>query len=125
MSPQLNYVNKKKEYDCFICGKKSAVKDLPLIQTQTVFSRITLGEKLQEVLGSKYVVLISSKDSICWDCGAILNWIDRYEYKVDLMKEHILDHVHEKYRKIEICLQEEKAITEGPLPGGILTHYLL
>ena len=70
------------EFNCFVCSEKSKENGIPLLQSQTAFSRISLGEKLQEILGTKYVVLVTSKDSICWDCASYINWVDRCEHKV-------------------------------------------
>lgn len=95
-----------KQFSCFVCTEKSKEKGISLLQSQTAFSRISLGEKLQEILGTKYVVLVTSRDSICWDCASYLNWVDRCEHKVDLVKEYIVNQVSLKYRKIEVTLQE-------------------
>lgn len=103
---------KVKEYSCFICDEKSADKGLPLLLAETTFSRICLGEKLQEILGDKFIVLISQKDSICWDCAERINWVDTYEQKIDVIKEKILNQVVNKYKSLEVCLQSN--IPEEP-----------
>lgn len=122
-----------KQFSCFVCTEKSKEKGISLLQSQTAFSRISLGEKLQEILGTKYVVLVTSRDSICWDCASYINWVDRCEHKVDLVKEYIVNQVSLKYRKIEVTLQEtvenSEAIQEAvpnlkpstpPLPPAVI-----
>lgn len=106
----------KKFYSCFVCDEKSTEKGISLLIAQTAFSRIPLGEKLQEILGSKYLVLTSFKDRICWDCASCINWIDKYEHKIDLMKEYFIDKISSKYKKIEVCLNEKSDEVLEPLP---------
>uniref|UniRef100_A0A0A9YE69 Zinc finger and SCAN domain-containing protein 2 n=1 Tax=Lygus hesperus TaxID=30085 RepID=A0A0A9YE69_LYGHE len=95
---------KKKEYPCFLCNAKSSEKGIPLLVSQTTFSRICLGEKLQEILGEKFIVLITSKDAICWKCAKYINWVDKCERKLDLARGNILNMVVTKYKNAEMDL---------------------
>lgn len=111
------------DYECFVCATKSKEKGLSMLLGQTAFSRISLGEKLQEILGSKLLVLISPKDRICWDCGSYLNWVDKLEHKIDLIKELIVNNITAKYKKIEVCLTEESENQKIFAQAGIKFDY--
>ncbi|KAL1117388.1 hypothetical protein AAG570_004714 [Ranatra chinensis] len=87
-----------KQYFCFMCDRKSGERGLPLLGCRTTFSNICLGEKLQEILGDRRTLLVSTRDAVCWTCATCINRIDRYEYKRDILKEYIMDNILAKYR---------------------------
>ncbi|KAF6201154.1 hypothetical protein GE061_005601 [Apolygus lucorum] len=116
---------KKKEYPCFLCNAKSTEKGIPLLVSQTTFSKICLGEKLQEILGEKFIVLITSKDAICWKCAKYINWVDKCERKLDLARGNILNMVITKYKNVEMDLtsispKESTRFLQSDTPTSII-----
>ncbi|XP_014245815.1 zinc finger protein 91-like [Cimex lectularius] len=99
----------EKEYFCFVCGAKSSDRGLPLLLSETTYSHICLGQKLQEILGDKLIVLIKPRDSVCWNCAEVINWVDKYEIRIDIAKDNLTNQIIKKYKKIEMCLRSESS----------------
>ncbi|BET00053.1 Hypothetical protein NTJ_12869 [Nesidiocoris tenuis] len=83
-------------------SRENPEEGLPLLSCQTTFSRVCLGEKLQEIMGDEFIVLISAKDAVCWGCAKYINWVDKCERELDTARAAILKMVIAKYKNSEI-----------------------
>lgn len=108
-------IEASKSFNCFICSKQLSDKGLPLMVSETTYSQICLGKKLQEILGDKLVILLNQKDCVCWKCATYINKYDKFEFELDLIRDYILNTVLEKYN----CKYEDlkDAIDESKTEG--------
>lgn len=83
---------------CFICnkelqnGSKTQVCSSTLPITNEPFS-----EKIAEIVGEEFVIIITPEDYTCDKCTSLLKFIDKTENKLNLIRNALLFYVQKKY----------------------------
>ncbi|XP_029166016.1 uncharacterized protein LOC114936854 [Nylanderia fulva] len=89
---------------CFVCDIKIQGRFYNLPHCRTQYSKTKLIEKLGELVGERYVVVISEDDVICRSCAVLLNTFDRLETEIYPIRDKVLQ-----------CLEQKYSLEEGEL----------
>ncbi|XP_046469721.1 uncharacterized protein [Neodiprion pinetum] len=82
---------------CFVCDVKVQGRYYALATCRTQSSRARVIEKLGELVGERYMVVISEDDLICRGCANLMNTLDRLENEMRGVKDVILRFLERKY----------------------------
>ncbi|XP_012269391.2 uncharacterized protein LOC105693800 [Athalia rosae] len=82
---------------CFVCDVKVQGRNYLLATCRTQRSRSRIIEKLGELVGEKYMVVISEDDVICRCCANLMNTLDRLENEMQGVRSTILRFLEQKY----------------------------
>ncbi|XP_043278725.1 uncharacterized protein pzg isoform X2 [Venturia canescens] len=85
------------EVRCFVCDATVQGRRYALATCKTQSSRTRVIEKLGELVGERYVVVISEDDVICRSCANVINTLDRLECEMRGVKNTILRFLEHKY----------------------------
>ncbi|XP_047119099.1 uncharacterized protein LOC124802336 isoform X1 [Schistocerca piceifrons] len=100
---------------CFVCDGAATGRYYILATCRTQTSRIRLIEKLGQLVGERYMVVISEDDVICRSCANLMNTLDRLETEMGSVRNVVLRFLEKKYALEEGELLNNK--TSGvPLP---------
>ncbi|XP_014602128.1 PREDICTED: uncharacterized protein LOC106785856 [Polistes canadensis] len=82
---------------CFVCDVivKGRYYSLATCKTQSSKSKVI--EKLGEMVGERYMVVISEDDVICRSCANLINTLDRLETEMCSIRENVLRFLEQKY----------------------------
>ncbi|XP_072747617.1 uncharacterized protein [Anoplolepis gracilipes] len=97
----------KEESQCFVCDDKVEGRFYPLAKCKTQHSRARIIEKLGELVGERYMVVIAEDDVICRSCALLINTFDRLELEMHHIRDQILLFLEQKY-----------SLEAGELRGG-------
>ncbi|XP_018306509.1 uncharacterized protein [Mycetomoellerius zeteki] len=92
---------------CFVCDADVKGRFYSLANCRTQNSRTRVIEKLGELVGEGYMVVITEEDVICRSCGMLVNTLDRLEIEMRKTRNHILRFLEQKY-----------SLNEGELRGS-------
>ncbi|XP_018395075.1 PREDICTED: uncharacterized protein LOC108773680 isoform X3 [Cyphomyrmex costatus] len=82
---------------CFVCDADVKGRFYALATCRTQNSRTRVIEKLGELVGEGYMVVITEDDVICRSCGILVNTLDRLEIEMRKARNHILRFLEQKY----------------------------
>ncbi|XP_014483972.1 PREDICTED: uncharacterized protein LOC106749235 isoform X2 [Dinoponera quadriceps] len=88
---------KKEQLRCFVCEADVQGRYYYLAACKTQSSRSKVIEKLGELVGERYMVVISEDDVICRSCANHINTLDRLETETRNVRDHILRFLERKY----------------------------
>jgi len=63
----------------------------------TPFSNITYPEKIAEIIGDEFVVIVNPADYICFKCNKLLINYDKVDNDLKLVKNEIITYIKTKY----------------------------
>lgn len=89
--PQLNATR------CYICDDLAGNQSSVLAESATTHSNTKLPNKLGQILGEAFMVIISVEDVICKRCMTMLNQVDRLEMDLDRVRTNLLSYLYKKY----------------------------
>ncbi|EGI63060.1 hypothetical protein G5I_08506 [Acromyrmex echinatior] len=87
----------KNQTRCFVCDADVKGRFYALASCRTQNSQARVIEKLGELVGERYMVVITEEDVICRSCGILVNTLDRLEIEVRDTRNHILRFLEQKY----------------------------
>ncbi|XP_012281999.1 uncharacterized protein LOC105700589 isoform X2 [Orussus abietinus] len=82
---------------CFVCDVKVQGRHYSLATCRTQSSRGRVIEKLGELVGERYLVVISEDDVICRSCANLMNTLDRLETEMRGVRDAVLRFLERKY----------------------------
>uniref|UniRef100_A0A1B6CNZ6 Uncharacterized protein n=1 Tax=Clastoptera arizonana TaxID=38151 RepID=A0A1B6CNZ6_9HEMI len=82
---------------CFVCDAVIVGNYYALASCRTQRTRTRLIEKLGQLVGEKYMVIISEDDVICRGCSAMINNLDRLEKEMLSIRNIVLGFLEKKY----------------------------
>ncbi|XP_046813024.1 uncharacterized protein LOC124421644 isoform X2 [Vespa crabro] len=82
---------------CFVCDVIVKGRYYALATCRTQSSRSKVIEKLGELVGERYMVVISEDDVICRSCANLINTLDRLETEMSNVRENVLRFLEQKY----------------------------
>ncbi|XP_029666573.1 uncharacterized protein LOC115237578 [Formica exsecta] len=97
----------KGESRCFVCDAEVQGRFYALATCRTQNSQTRVIEKLGELVGERYMVVISEDDVICRSCAILINTLDRLETEMHNIRDHVLRFLEQKY-----------SLEDGELRGG-------
>ncbi|XP_011262103.1 uncharacterized protein LOC105254860 [Camponotus floridanus] len=97
----------KEASQCFVCDAEIQGRFYALATCRTQHSNSRVIEKLGELVGERYMVVISEDDVICRSCAIRINHLDRLEMEMRNIRDHVLRFLEKKY-----------SLEDGELRGG-------
>ncbi|XP_033351109.1 uncharacterized protein LOC117234228 [Bombus vosnesenskii] len=82
---------------CFVCDAKIQGRHYALATCRTQISRTRVIEKLGELVGERYLVVISEDDVICRSCANLINTLDRLDVEMCNIRDNVLRFLEQKY----------------------------
>nr|XP_031839012.1 uncharacterized protein LOC116429810 isoform X2 [Nomia melanderi] len=85
------------DLQCFVCDATIQGRHYALATCRTQTSRSRIIEKLGELVGERYMVVISEDDVICRSCANRINMLDRLEVEMITLRDNVLRFLERKY----------------------------
>ncbi|XP_078052323.1 uncharacterized protein LOC144478375 isoform X2 [Augochlora pura] len=85
------------DLQCFVCDATIQGRHYALATCRTQTSRSRVIEKLGELVGERYMVVISEDDVICRSCANRINTLDRLEVEMITLRDKVLRFLEQKY----------------------------
>ncbi|CAL7944874.1 unnamed protein product [Xylocopa violacea] len=96
-SSDCNGSNVLKDLQCFVCDVKIQGRHYALATCRTQTSRTRVVEKLGELVGERYMIVISEDDVICRSCANLINMLDRLDVEMCNVRDNVLRFLEKKY----------------------------
>ena len=93
---------------CFICDEEIMGHGVPLLMSNTSYTRTGLPTKIGQLMGDGFMVVVSIEDTLCKRCGALLNRLDKLEFDIDTVKRALTGYLKMKYGLLEDIQQIQK-----------------
>ncbi len=90
--------NNKNTILCFVCDQKVCVEKVNLATSIATHSKVTLPEKISQLIGDDFVVAVTEQDCVCKRCASLLNHMDKLENELTLVKQALMSNISEKYK---------------------------
>ncbi|BES98384.1 Zinc finger protein [Nesidiocoris tenuis] len=104
---------------CYVCGSSVKGRYYNLASCRTQATKIRLIEKLGQLVGDDFLVIVSEEDTICKGCATMINSLDRLEKELTSLRTLVLKYIEKKYQISEGELVNSRAnITPCPTGGG-------
>jgi len=71
---------------CFLCGTELYGERTQVCSSITPHSNVSYQEKIVELMGDEFVVVVTPEDYMCNNCTSALNHIDLLENEIDVFK---------------------------------------
>jgi hypothetical protein len=110
---------------CFLCDAKLYGERTRVCSSITPHSNVPYPEKIVELMGDEFVVIVTPADHMCKKCTSLLTHMDKLENDLKLVKNAMLSYIQKKYgilppdqavKGVEIVNGHLK--TEEPLEQG-------
>lgn len=96
---------------CYICDTEEGnVAYVKLHDMVTNHSSIKFPNKIGQIIGSNFMVIVSVDDLICQRCVNLINNYDRFETEAEKYKTTLLSSLNKKY---DLALENNSAATAG------------
>lgn len=82
---------------CFLCDAKLYGERTRVCSSITPHSNIPYPEKIVELLGDEFVVIVTPADHMCKKCTSLLTHMDKLENDLKLVKNAMLSYIQKKY----------------------------
>ncbi|KAL1130836.1 hypothetical protein AAG570_012077 [Ranatra chinensis] len=116
---------------CFVCDVGVVGRYYALATCRTQTTKVRLIEKLGQLVGDDYMVVISEDDVICRGCATMINSLDRLEKEVGSLRSIVLRYLEKKYdmedgelvnaRANSQC--QAKPVNKGSIPFVLHSDY--
>lgn len=83
---------------CFVCDQKVSGEKVILASSISTHSKVTLPEKISQLIGDDYVVAVTEQDCVCKRCASLLNHMDKLENELTLVKRALTSNISHKYK---------------------------
>ncbi|GFG38019.1 hypothetical protein Cfor_02316 [Coptotermes formosanus] len=104
------------ELRCFVCDIVVSGRYYTLATCRTQSTQVRLIEKLGQLVGERYMVVISEDDIICRGCANLMNTLDRLETEMCSVRNVVLRFLEKKYALEEGELLNNKTTISCPPP---------
>lgn len=98
---------------CFICNIKLQGERTRVCSSITPHSNAPYPEKIGELIGEEFVIIVTPADHMCKRCTSLLIHMDKLENDLKLVKNALLSYVQKKYglipadqpvASVEVCI---------------------
>lgn len=96
---KLTTTNNHQPQKCYICDEVPAAQQQSCLLTEAITSvtHTKLPNKIGQVVGDAFMVIVCVEDIICKKCLTIFNQMDRLESDLERVKNTILNFINKKY----------------------------
>ncbi|KAK7590835.1 hypothetical protein V9T40_002448 [Parthenolecanium corni] len=109
---------------CFVCNQKVTGEKVNLASSIATHSKVTLPEKISQLIGDDYVVAVTEQDCVCKRCASLLNHMDKLENELSLVKRALTSNISSKYKiNINDGYFASQAIANGGLKTDSASDY--
>lgn len=98
MSKVVNTGIIKTMINCFVCDQRLTGEKVNLASSLSIHSKVTLPEKISQLIGDDYVVAVTEQDCVCKRCASLLNHMDKLENELTLVKRALTSNISQKYK---------------------------
>ena len=98
MSKIVNAIAAKTMINCFVCDQRLTGEKVNLASSVSSHSKVSLPEKISQLIGDDYVVAVTEQDSVCKRCASLLNHMDKLENELTLVKRALTSNISHKYK---------------------------
>ncbi|XP_029346669.1 uncharacterized protein LOC107884164 [Acyrthosiphon pisum] len=113
---QVAFTNEDKNtmaVQCFICDVILRGQQTRVCSSFTPYTYVSYPEKIGELLGEEFVIIVTPADYMCMKCSSLLNHTDKLENDVKLIKKLLLTYVQKKYRMLPADQPEHSSSAAG------------
>lgn len=96
---------------CYVCDEVVGNQCTLLSESVTTHSNTKLPNKIGQLIGEAFMVIISLEDVICKRCVMMINHLDRLELDFERVKSSLLNFIFKKYGLSD---EDRQAITSPP-----------
>lgn len=98
---------------CYVCDAKLYGERTRISSSITPHSNVPYADKISELMGEEFVIIVTPADLMCKRCTSLLIHIDKLENDLKLVKNAMLSYVQKKYgllpagqpvKSIEVCI---------------------
>lgn len=82
---------------CFICDVKLYGERTRVCSSITPHSNIPYPEKIAEIIGEDFLIVVTPADHLCKKCTSLLTHMDKLENDLKAVKNAILSFIQKKY----------------------------
>lgn len=82
---------------CFLCDTKLVGERTRVCSSIAPHSNVPFPEKICELLGEDFVVIVTPSDHMCKKCMSLLTLMDKLENDLQLVKTALLSYIQKKY----------------------------
>lgn len=82
---------------CFICDSKLFGERTRVCSSITPRSNVPYPEKIAELMGDEFVIIVTPADHMCKKCTSLLTHMDKLESDLKLVKTAMLSYIQKKY----------------------------
>lgn len=82
---------------CFVCDSKLYGERTRVCSSITPHSNSPYPEKIAELVGEDFVIIVTPADHMCKRCSALLIHIDKLENDMKLVKNALVSYIQKKY----------------------------
>uniref|UniRef100_T1PBH8 C2H2-type zinc finger n=1 Tax=Musca domestica TaxID=7370 RepID=T1PBH8_MUSDO len=84
---------------CYVCDDALGANQAqhPLTDMQTTHTSTKFPNKIGQLVGDAFMVIVSVEDVVCSRCTNLINYLDRLENDVERVKTNLMNLLHKKY----------------------------
>lgn len=82
---------------CFLCDVKLYGERTRVCSSVTPHSNVPYPEKIAELMGEEFVIIVTPADHMCKKCTSLLTHMDKLENDLKLVKNAMLSYIQKKY----------------------------
>lgn len=80
-----------------MCDAKLSGEHTRVCSSITPHTNVPYAEKIVELLGDEFVIIVTPADHMCKKCTSLLTHVDKLENDVKLVKNALLSYIQKKY----------------------------
>jgi hypothetical protein len=82
---------------CFICDSVVCGGATPLLMGIAPYSKIALPTKLGQLMGDRFMVIVTADDVLCRRCASLIIRLDKLEVDTEIVKKALTGYLKMKY----------------------------
>lgn len=82
---------------CFLCDAKLFGERTRVCSSITPYSNMPYPEKIVELLGEEFVIVVTPADHMCKRCTSLLTHMDKLENDLKIVKSAMVQYIQKKY----------------------------
>lgn len=83
---------------CFLCDEKLLGEKTRVSSSVTPHSNVPFPEKIAELLGEEFVVIVTPTEYMCKTCTSLLTHVDKLENDLSIVKTALKTYIQKKYK---------------------------
>lgn len=104
---------------CFICDGVVCGRATPLLMGIAPYSKIALPTKLGQLMGDRFMVIVTADDVLCRRCASLIIRLDKLEVDTEIVKKALTGYLKMKYH-----LYDDDEESESHMLNSLYKHEL-